>query len=1656
MAEVKDYKDTEYIATTESVVKDQESDKNEEKKETTAEREAKIAAEKERRAVEALEAKRLEVDEAWDKAKPTTQKEKALKDWAKERNLTPADVAEKKLLPQFEDMWAAAQENKEKQAEEVLLDWQNVLSSKDYDANESYLRFLAMQGTDVKRFIATRTSEWSAYFPNTRLSEVMKKKGLVSILLKVAKKIFMPLVADVQRLMMTPYQHKKFEEERELLAKAAWELADEQRAEAGKAVSLEEARSEQYTAEMGGSNAGFPPVELMDQTIEKYSEDEVAQNSAISDEDKKDRGDAAQGIINVILAKKGRTLLEMKEEDIDVIQKIHEWGRDQIGKDNVNLASVGNYKWEQLLHKGQELRKFLKEKGITDKETRNEIMESLFESGVLGMKKPGAGDREPLTGEQDTIYQYNRALFNMGYSDLPDDYPEVEEYIYDRAVAGKKMTEEEVQKYGEAFRDNLIQEAEARKAQDPRNEFNESQKSLYDQWMDLFDEAHIPGDAVHHPQNVKLLISLIKGDIRPSRTRLQELIESNQFVIPGAGKESGEERQNRLVNAERQRQSNETWDAWEKKHFPEGSFPNDAQARFLMYLREHNYDPTQEGLQKLILQMDSQHDLTKALNVIGAELDPNEEYYGRNIESIEDLVFAIVEYDTDQEYLWGPDGLFPLYSFVYEEDASQPDGIRREWDEDRKEFLPVPQTQDREHVNKGKGKKNKATGKTDKEAKIRANPGNFHKWVMHQVNYWNGEMTYDPINFMQQITLFRRGGRGAYSLGNMLQYKNTFLKTKVTNEKNQEEDYVVNDLYDQLWKDIKPYEIHRNAHLEYLPIMGEAKESSSFMSRFHSKNEVTRAIYNKQSYFRWQTYTPEHFVSSVEKAGWDKAKLKELSAEDKERQDGKVGAASALAELVYRNLINIGRPEEDDGSMAKDNLISLLGSDSIFFQKKEILKMRDSLNWNIFNETNPEKAIPSKDINAIFPSEMQYKKDKANSFAKITNNGRLKKALEEFSEAKGDKAKKLLDENSDLRRFLEIDDPETLKRYVRDDEQKGVADFFSTYMYVPNPDTADGEPKVRINRRKFVSFFNVFDAPQQDPYRTALLQAMVGESVAHRHKLFIEDGKIDPITRKRKYATKDSSETWYVKQITEVNGKKKYKFVPLKPRDENETDEQAKARVMAANESVWIMDGTARDFAQNEAWYSLRWKGIAALNDPDGTGHDWQERAFYAMQYRLKGPTRKRNNNSGALSSFGAFQGTIMDFMRGVQTLAGKSKHTDGKYGIAVPVKENGEKVKLGDNFAVPKEEEDKITYEYEQNKDGEVLYKTPLDVLQEIVRAVDIAEDDPEIGGVMAEAAADPMNKEKAKRAAEAEIKRQEILRQLTAQFRFMEQTQEKYYGDHWVRGHKIMEEQLLGEARINFTEIWKYELGPVPHYEIDMSKFRQQFEDMTKPWRYGISTWKQLDLEQRIDIPDPKRKGEMKYVIDQHGNKVKPFAAQKFFGDEVLDHPQFWKIPDPNNSKEMGEAVWVDITDADGNVKKEKRIPHLIDPALCNTEQGKIQLYINATLMQIGSDIMEHRKLKFRNSRYGDEFVFAMIDSLRNLPADVLGDEIMSMASIHARTNAISEADIKWLMGCMQVSEGRIAFLSIMKAILKGSWEGAVKGSQIASKATFNVLTT
>lgn len=541
-------------------------------------------------------------------------------------------------------------------------------------------------------------------------------------------------------------------------------------------------------------------------------------------------------------------------------------------------------------------------------------------------------------------------------------------------------------------------------------------------------------------------------------------------------------------------------------------------------------------------------------------------------------------------------------------------------------------------------------------------------------------------------------------------------------------------------------------------------------------------------------------------------------------------------------------------------------------------------------------------------------------------------------------------------------DPGKIKMNTLSEEER------QKYLEVQDPKNPGAY--VVINKEEFVKFFNVFDAPQQDEYKEKLLRKMVKESIAHKHRLFNEDEK--KVTDR---------ESWYIKRRD--HGKEKFVRFSMLSREEQE-------QAINLDIPVYVMDTVARDFAESAAYYGVYWKGEAALNDPDGTGHDWQARAMNTKDYRLKGPDRSRNNYSGNLRTVDAYRATIVDFMRGILTLTPKSIHKD-EYGLAKPNPETGE-------------------YEYEKNLSGKEIFKTPMNVVHEIVRAVEIVQ-------------------EKGLNSKEYRKELGEVLRRVTGQLFFREQTQEKYFGDHWVRGHTVLEDNLLGGAELDFKSFSEYDVLQGV-YRIDADKFGKAFEKFIKPWRYGISTWGQLDLSQEVDIPDGK--GGIVTTKDQNGNEVKPIMAQYLFGDEVLDHPRFWK------KAKQGDpgAQLVEVANENGKLTKEWKIPHLLDPAEFNTKDGKVQLYLNAVLISLAGTIVQHRKLSGRDKRYPDEYYHALFGALESLPSKVLGDTVQG---IDFERNSFTRQDIAWLRRISGTEEWKMATIAIFKAIFKGVWEGA-----------------
>ncbi len=915
-----------------------------------------------------------------------------------------------------------------------------------------------------------------------------------------------------------------------------------------------------------------------------------------------------------------------------------------------------------------------------------------------------------------------------------------------------------------------------------------------------------------------------------------------------------------------------------------------------------------------------------------------EAYYGRQIESLDDLVYEIVKNNSEKEWMWGEGGIFPLFERVYKINPQTGEPLL---DSSGK---PIP-----EKVTKMVG-----GGRTKKEDMIRAIPGNFHKWIMHEMEYWHDDSPESSVEFDQKIALRTEKGR-ELSLASILRSMNVYLKTKIWNEETGKyENYVAKDLYSQIYKDMTMYVEGRKAHLQYLKDMPNAKTIQSFMSSFHAyPSPLTRGVWNQQSFMRWDYYSPQFFQSEIEKAGWSKRALSKLSNEDKERQDGKVGVAKAYAESVYRNIMNLDENSEY-------SIMSLLGTDSLFFDKKRLLELRNDHAASA-NE-DPEKWIAKANIEIILPS------------------------LEALKAA----------------REKSINDPKNGAT-----KEKREKKFDANILWLPNPahTRTNGEPeRIPVDKAAFRRLFNIFDGPQGDPRTEKLLRAVVANEIARKAKLYIED----------KNRVSEGRKSWYLREEDSSTGRIAYRLI---------TDDAERARIKSEKKTVWILDDDAKNIAEEDAFFSLRWKGIAALNDPDATGYDWQTRAFYATTYRNKGPTRKRNNDSGNLHSIDIQRATVMDFMRGTLTLAKKSKYVD-QYGQPAPGPSG------------------KIEYE---TIGKDTLYKTPLDVVYEIVKAWE-AEEKEQAKKRLEDRRSGATAEQRQKNEKDRKTEREELLRKVTSQFYFRRQTQEKYFGDHWDRGSKVLEENLLGGKSIDFGKITSYErFVQTGRVDVDMTAFRKEFEDYIKPLRYGLSTYAQLDLSQEIDIFDDD--GELVKVKDQNGNESRPIAAQYFFSNEILDHPQFWKSPDPKNKDEMRRSKMVEITDGKGNITKVRKIPHVIDPKELNTADGKIQLYILAGLAGFGAQVLQHRQNFTHDKRFQDEFINSMYDSLQSLPNAVMFKDI-PMKNVRWKTNAISRLDIKWLREHTGTGVWKMATIAIFKSLFWGTLEGFEEAGKIMFK--------
>lgn len=315
----------------------------------------------------------------------------------------------------------------------------------------------------------------------------------------------------------------------------------------------------------------------------------------------------------------------------------------------------------------------------------------------------------------------------------------------------------------------------------------------------------------------------------------------------------------------------------------------------------------------------------------------------------------------------------------------------------------------------------------------------------------------------------------------------------------------------------------------------------------------------------------------------------------------------------------------------------------------------------------------------------------------------------------------------------------------------------------------------------------------------------------------------------------------------------------------------------------------------------------------------------------------------------------------------------------------------------------------YAQRSDK--AFKAPIEVLEEMAKAWDTA-----------------MPEDRAKKYADASRQHKYLSNSL------------KYFGlDQIKRGMDIYN-QIIDAQEIKLEKFTR--IDPLKGITFERDQFQAAVQDkFLKPMRYMLSTWSQVDLGMTVreSRGDEAETGWTDITI-----------AEKMFGKEVLDVPEFWE----KVSEGTPGARKFSTRNKEGVFHDTWRIPHKISGKEVN--DNRVQLIKQVAKTRIAAELYSHVDLHSSDPRYDFRFYETIISALEKLPGGIEGDEYdlkSAKTILDPNRRYFSKEDIDWIRKKSKTTRGRLFGFELLRVLfvemlLKGTAEGVKKSGQFVVK--------
>lgn len=290
----------------------------------------------------------------------------------------------------------------------------------------------------------------------------------------------------------------------------------------------------------------------------------------------------------------------------------------------------------------------------------------------------------------------------------------------------------------------------------------------------------------------------------------------------------------------------------------------------------------------------------------------------------------------------------------------------------------------------------------------------------------------------------------------------------------------------------------------------------------------------------------------------------------------------------------------------------------------------------------------------------------------------------------------------------------------------------------------------------------------------------------------------------------------------------------------------------------------------------------------------------------------------------------------------------------------------------------------------SEKAFKAPIEVLEEMAKAWDSTA--PE---------------DRAKQFAKA-----------SRQHKYLSNTM-KYFGlDQIKRGMDIYN-QIIDAQEIKLEKFTR--IDPLKGITFERDQFQAAVQDkFLKPMRYMLSTWSQVDMGMTVR----ESRGE-----EAETGWTEITIAEKMFGKEVLDVPEFWeKVPEGTPG-----AKKYSTRDKEGAFHDTWRIPHKISGKEVN--ENRVQLIKQVAKTRIAAELYSHVDLHSSDPRYDFRFYETIISALEKLPGGIEGDEYdMKSAKtiLDPDKRYFSKEDIAWIRKKSKTTRGRLFGFELLRVLI------------------------